>query len=86
MDIKIKWNEDKNELLKRTRNVSFEMVQIEIDEGRYTEPEINKIHPHQYITIVIINDYPHVVPFVKEEDNTWFLKTIYPSRKYKGKI
>ena len=86
MDIKLKWNEEKNEFLKATRNVSFEMVQLEINEGRYTKPEINKVRPHQYITIVVINDYPHVVPFVKEDDYIWFLKTIYPSRKYKGRI
>ena len=85
MDIKLKWNEEKNELLKATRKVSFEMVQREINEGRYTEPEINHVHPHQFITVVMINDYPHIVPFIKEDKYSWFLKTIYPSRKYKRK-
>ncbi len=87
MDIKLKWNEDKNELLKHTRDVSFEMVQIEVECGRYTEPIVNPAHPdNQFIIVVSIKGYPHVVPFVKEDNNTWFLKTIIPNRKFKGKI
>ena len=87
MDIKLKWNENKNELLKRTRNVSFEMVQVEVEYGRYTEPIVNPAHPeNQFIIVVSLIGYPHVVPFVKEDNNTWFLKTIIPNRKFKGKI
>lgn len=87
MDIKIKWNNEKNELLKATRGVSFELVLDEIAKGRYTKPVVNPAHPeNQFIILVSINGYPHVVPFVKEDDYTWFLKTIIPNRKYKGKI
>ena len=85
MDIKLKWNEDKNELLKRTRNVSFEMVELELRQDRFIGPIKNKAHPNQYIIVVSLNDYPSIVPFVVDGD-IWFLKTIYPSRKYKGKI
>jgi uncharacterized DUF497 family protein len=82
----IEWNEEKNELLKRTRNVSFEQVKAEIDAHRNTNPVVNPVHPNQYITVVKINDYPCVVPFVEMENRGWFLKTIYQSRKYKGEI
>ncbi|MBR4569863.1 MAG: toxin [Candidatus Riflebacteria bacterium] len=87
MHVKLKWNEEKNELLKATRKVSFEMVQNEVNKGKYTKPIINPAHPeNQFIFVVSLNGYPHVVPFVIEDNDTWFLKTIIPNRKYKGKI
>ena len=87
MQVKLKWNEEKNELLKATRKVSFEMVQSEVDKGKYTKPLINPAHPeNQFIIVVSLNGYPYVVPFVKEDSSTWFLKTIIPNRKYKGII
>lgn len=84
--MKIEWNAEKNELLKQTRNVSFEQVVEEINAGRNTEPAVNPAHPNQFITVVKINGYPCVVPFVVMENGGWFLKTIYQSRKYKGKV
>ena len=86
MHVKLKWNEEKNELLKATRKVSFEMVEQEIKEGRFIGPEYNKAHPNQHIIIVSLNSYPCVVPFVIEDNGVWFLKTIYQSRKFKGKM
>lgn len=82
----IEWNAEKNDLLKKTRNVSFEQVKAEIEAGRNTPPAVNPARPEQFITIVKINDYPCVVPFVRTESGGWFLKTIYQSRKYKGKV
>ena len=78
-------NEDKNELLKRARNLSFEMVELELRKDKFIGPIKNKAHPNQHIIIVSLNNYPCIVPFVVDGD-IWFLKTIYPSRKYKGKI
>ena len=37
-------------------------------------------YPNQKVSVVIINDYAYLVPFV-ESDNEIFLKTIIPSRK-----
>lgn len=82
----IKWNEEKNNLLKEIRDVSFEQVVEEIANYRNTEPEINPAHPHQFITFVKINDYPYAVPFVVDDEGNWFLKTIYPSRKAKRRF
>lgn len=84
--MEIHWNEEKNAWLKSARNVSFEQVVEEIAAGRNTAPMVNPSHPNQYITVVKIDDYPCVVPFVKEENGDWFLKTIYQSRKMKGKV
>ena len=80
------WNEEKNELLKLTRNLSFEEVIEEVKNGRFIGPEQNPNHQNQKRIIVKIKNYPCVVPFVITEDGNWFLKTIYPSRKMKGKI
>ena len=82
----LEWNEEKDKLLKETRNVSFFQVKSEIEAGRYTKPIVNPAHKNQFITAVNINGYPCVVPFVVMENGGWFLKTIYQSRKFKGKI
>ncbi len=82
----IEWNNEKNELLKQTRNVSFEQVKDEIEKGAFIGPLSNPTHENQRIIITKINGYPCVVPFVVMEDGGWFLKTIYQSRKFKGKI
>jgi uncharacterized DUF497 family protein len=86
-----KWNDEKNILLKATRNVGFtEILQAMQDNGvidTYKHPNSAK-YPNQYIYVVEFNDYIYFVPFVYENENI-FLKNIIPSRKlnkkYKGK-
>ncbi len=81
------WDENKNLLLKRERGVSFEEVVFHIDNGdllaRLDHPSQTK-YGHQQVFIVLIGDYVYMVPFV-EDKNTYFLKTIIPSRKFKRK-
>lgn len=84
--MKIEWNDEKNELLKTTRNLSFEQVKAEIEAHRNTEPVMNPAHESQFITVVEIDGYPVAVPFVITENGDWFLKTAYRCRKYKGRI
>jgi hypothetical protein len=86
----IDWNEEKNELLKSTRNVSFEMVLEEIVESRILEDAPHPNHdkyPNQNIFVVKIDRYYYLLPYVYNEEMI-FLKTIIPSRKmmkkYKG--
>ena len=43
--MKILWSEEKNDLLKETRNVSFEQVVEEIEAGRFTKPQTNPSRP-----------------------------------------
>lgn len=80
------WSEEKNELLKATRNLSFEQVKAEIEKGAFVGPERNPARENQQRIIVKIDGYPCVVPFVVTKNGDWFLKTIYPCRKMKGRI
>ena len=84
--MKLLWNEEKNKLLKETRGVSFDDVVDEIAEGRFIGPETNPAREGQKRIIVLIDGYPHVVPFVVDENGNWFLKTIFPSRKLKERV
>ena len=85
-----KWNIEKNKLLKEERGVCFEDVVSQIQEGTVVDivkhPNADK-YPHQKMYIVCLQNYVHLVPYVKE-NNEIFLKTIIPSRKmykmYKG--
>ena len=78
------WNEEKNEQLKKERNIGFERIIIAIEAG-----DILDIldHPNkerygkQLLIIVKIDDYAYVVPTLCK-DEEYFLKTIFPSRKY----
>lgn len=77
------WDNDKNELLKKERNISFEHVVCAIDDGSLIAmiEHPNKQHyAHQKIFIIRIHDYIYLVPFVEDEEHI-VLKTIIPSRK-----
>jgi len=77
------WNEDKNELLKSERQVSFEDIVFCIEKGFLLDvlehPNQQK-YKGQKIFVVQVDDYVYLAPFV-ENDNEVFLKTIIPSRK-----
>jgi uncharacterized DUF497 family protein len=77
------WDEDKNNLLKETRNISFEEIVLSLSNNKLLEvvehPNKQK-YPNQRIFIVEVRDYAYIVPFVEDEEK-YFLKTIYPSRE-----
>ena len=77
------WNRDKNEKLKNQRGLSFEEVVFHINTGDeldvYPHPNQQR-YPNQMISVVAINGYAYLVPFVESESGV-FLKTIIPSRK-----
>ncbi len=77
------WNDEKNELLKKERGVSFEQVELAIASGdlldRITHPNRSK-YPNQKVFLVTIDDYVYSVPYVEDEESV-FLKTIIPNRK-----
>ena len=77
------WNDEKNILLQKKRNISFEEIIIEIESGhlldRIKHPNWEK-YPEQMIFYVQKEDYVYAVPFV-EDDNSIFLKTIIPDRR-----
>jgi uncharacterized DUF497 family protein len=81
------WNEEKNQQLKRERSISFERVVLAIEENHILdvmEHPNQKRYKNQYLIIVEIEDYAYVIPAVCNED-IWFLKTIYPNRKFTDK-
>ena len=77
------WNEEKNELLKEERQISFEDVVFYIEQGFLLDvlehPNQEK-YQGQKIFVVQIDEYAYLVPFVEDEREI-FLKTIIPSRK-----
>ncbi|UTJ07494.1 toxin [Arcobacter roscoffensis] len=85
----IRYSLEKNEILKRDRNISFEDVILSIEEGNLLDdiehPNKNK-YPNQNIFIILIKikDYVYLVPYVEDEKSI-FLKTIIPSRQMNKK-
>jgi uncharacterized DUF497 family protein len=77
------WSNEKNELLKRERGVSFEKVLAQIANGEILDilehPDPDR-YPNQQIFVVRIENYAYLVPFMESEDEI-FLITIIPSRK-----
>ncbi len=77
------WNRDNNEKLKLQRKISFEEIVFHINVGDecdvYPHPNQER-YPNQMISVVDVNGYAYLVPFVESGDEV-FLKTIIPSRK-----
>ena len=78
------YSEEKNELLKKIRNVCFEDVKYALEKSGFItvfeHPNKNK-YKHQYILVVNINNYAYAVPFVwDKKKNIAFLKTMYSDR------
>ena len=81
--VRYEWNPEKNEELKRERNISFEQIVFHLSQGdiwKTADHPDQKKYPGQKIYFVIIDEYIYLVPFVIEKEH-YFLKTIIPSRK-----
>lgn len=79
----ISWNPEKNKLLQKDRNISFEDVVLHILLGGILdslEHPNQERYPGQKIHVIDIEGYAYLVPFIETEDEV-FLKTIIPSRK-----
>ncbi len=85
----IRYSLEKNEILKSTRNISFEDIILALENG-YLLDDIE--HPHKekypnqniFIILIQIKNYVYLVPYM-EDDKSIFLKTIIPSRKMNKK-
>ncbi len=78
-----RWNTEKNELLEKSRGITFEEIVQKISSGSKvieTDHPNKKKYPNQKIMIVDVEGYAYLVPFVMDKDE-YFLKTIIPSRK-----
>jgi uncharacterized DUF497 family protein len=77
------WSAAKNEMLVRERGISFERIVFEISIGNEVamvmHPNQDR-YPGQMISVVEVDDYVYLVPFVETESEI-FLNTIIPSRK-----
>jgi len=81
------WDEEKNNLLKSTRNISFEDVESAILNDNILDilPHHNQTkYPNQELLIVRFAGYVYYVPFILQ-DETITLKSIIPSRKLNKK-
>ena len=79
--MKFEWNPEKNEKLKKERNVSFEQIIFHLSEGdlwKTADHPNQKDYPGQKIYFVIVDDYIYLVPHVID-DGYIFLKTIIAS-------
>ncbi|MGA2545330.1 MAG: toxin [Rectinemataceae bacterium] len=87
--MEIRWSEEKNELLKRERGVSFEDVAALIRTHQELDILPHPLRVNQKIIVVRLHGYIHAVPFVEEAGGI-SLKTIYPNRnlqiQYGGRI
>lgn len=85
--MEINWSDEKNSILKQTRDVTFEDVENAIMNDKILDivPHHNQEKfSHQELMIVQISNYTYYVPFVMNEEEI-FLKNIIPSRKYHKK-
>ena len=78
------WDDQKNRLLKRTRNMGFEEIVVAIEEGDLVDvverPNKDR-YPNQRIFLVACQNYIYAVSSVRNaETEEIFLKTIFPSR------
>ena len=84
MEFGFDWNAEKNRQLITERGVSFDIVVSRMRRGGHVDtiehPNQDR-YPGQFIYLVEIDNYIHLVPFIMQPDGTRFLKTIIPSRK-----
>ena len=77
------WNYLKNQQLIEDRQISFEDILFNIQEGRLLDdvehPNQSK-YPNQRMFVVEVDEYAYLVPYVESDDEI-FLKTVIPSRK-----
>jgi len=89
VNMKFLWDKEKNELLKKFRNISFEEIVLSIENKQVADliEHTNKEkYKGQIFILVERNDYIYVVPaIISETGNELILKTIYPRWKYTNK-
>ncbi len=81
--MKYEWNPEKNEWLKKERNISFEQVIFHLSHGdlwKTADHPDQKMYTGQKVYFVAIENYIYLVPYITGKGYI-FLKTIIPSRK-----
>ncbi len=83
MAFNIKFNEEKNQVLRATRGIGFNDVLISIADKKLLAniKHPNSRRPNQRMYVIEINGYAYAVPYVVDmKKSEIFLKTLYPSR------
>jgi hypothetical protein len=81
----IRWDSEKERKLRSetSRNgITFADCVVAIADGRILDVVPHPRRSNQSLAILNIENYAYVVPFVIEDDGTWLLKTVFPSRKF----
>ena len=81
--MKYDWNPDKNEWLKKNRNISFEQIIFHLSQGdiwMVSDYPNQEKYPKQRIYFVVVENCVYLVPHIIKKD-VIFLKTVFPSRK-----
>ncbi|MBI4079368.1 MAG: toxin [Candidatus Levybacteria bacterium] len=79
----MEFSEEKNLLLKETRELCFEDALKAIEEKKILDDlkSSSKKYPHQRILVIKREEYTYAVPYVIDKKRkVIFLKTVYPSR------
>ena len=83
-----RWDNEKNEMLRKNRGVCFEQVVVLMERGDVLDtiehPNQDR-YPGQKVAIIMIDDYAYLVPYIEKSEEL-FLKTIIPSRKATNKM
>jgi len=81
--MKLRWNSEKNKKLLEERGITFEVIAQTMDSGGYLDLFYHPTRKNQKLLILRVGTYVYSVPCVLEENGDLFLKTAFPSRKYK---
>lgn len=84
MAFRIRFNEEKNQILKATRGISFEEIRDAIEAGNSLADiaHPSQKYAHQRMYVVKVRRYIYAVPYVTNTTKgEVFLKTAFPSRK-----
>ena len=76
------WDEEKNAKLKAVRGISFDESALLILQRKYVDILRHPKGTGQWMFVMPINEYIHVVPFILDGDGNIVLKTSFPSRKF----
>jgi uncharacterized DUF497 family protein len=85
IDAVFRWSEEKNDILKENRSISFEDILVALQNGNLIEiiPNPSKNHPEQKCFVVNINNYAYIVPYIENDDSV-FLKPFTPVENTKN--
>ncbi len=82
--ISYRFSPEKNKQLIAERQISFEEIIVALHNNQLIDvirhPNQQK-YPNQQVFVVEVKNYIYLVPFVLEQDNSVFLKTVFASRK-----